>query len=66
MSTLELKERIVALAKENSVDIVGFAPASRFEKDDPIFKIMPETKTVICLVFRLLRGMFRGIEEGST
>ena len=66
MNNLALKESIIALAKENSADIVGFASASRFEKDDPIFKIMPETKTVICLVFRLLRGMFRGIEEGST
>ena len=61
-----MKERIIEIAKENWADAVGFAPASRFDKDDPIFKIMPETKTVICLVFRLLRGSFRGIEEGTT
>ncbi len=61
-----MKERIIALAKENWADAVGFAPASRFDKDDPIFKIYPETKTVICLVFRVLRGIYRGIEEGST
>ena len=66
MSAQTLKEQIVEIAKKNWADNVGFAPASRFAKDDPIFKIMPETKTVVCLVFRLLRGMYRGIEEGST
>ena len=61
-----MKNRIIELAKENGADIVGFAPASKFEKDDAIFKIMPETKTVIGLAFRVLRGIYRGIEEGST
>ena len=23
-------------------DLIGIAPASRFDKDDPIFKILPE------------------------
>ena len=61
-----MKEKIITLAKENWADLVGFAPASRFDKNDPIFKIFPETKTVICLAFRVLRGIYRGIEEGST
>lgn len=61
-----MKEQIIRLAKANGADLVGFAPASRFEKDDPIFKIYPETKTVICLAFRVLRGNYRSIEEGST
>ena len=61
-----MKNRIIEIAKENWADAVGFAPASRFDRDDPIFKIMPETKTVICLVFRILRGIYRGIEEGTT
>ena len=61
-----MKNRIIEIAKENWADAVGFAPASRFDAGDPIFKIMPETKTVICLVFRVLRGIYRGIEEGST
>ena len=38
----------------------------RFEKNSPVLKIMPETKTVIGLAFRVLRGIYRGIEEGST
>ena len=61
-----MRNRIIELAKAEGADIVGFAPASRFEKDSPIFKIMPETKTVIGLGFRILRGIYRGIEEGST
>lgn len=61
-----MRNKIIELAKANGADIVGFAPASRFEKDDAIFKIMPDTKTVIGLGFRVLRGIYRGIEEGST
>ena len=61
-----MKNKIIELAKKCSADIVGFAPASRFSKDDAIFKILPETKTVIGLAFRVLRGAYRGIEEGST
>ncbi len=62
----QLQNEVTRLAKTNGTDVVGFASADRFEKDDPIFKIMPETKTVIGLGFRILRGIYRGIEEGST
>ncbi len=61
-----MKNEFLALAHETLADIVGFAPASRFEKDDPIFKLMPEVKTVIGLAFRVLRGSYRGTEEGTT
>lgn len=61
-----MKNKIINIAKENLADIVGFAPASRFDKNDPIFKIYPETKTVIGLAFRVLRGIYRGTEEGTT
>lgn len=61
-----MKEDIRRVAVEHLADIVGFAPADRFAKDDPIFKIYPETKTVIALAFRVLRGTYRGIEEGTT
>jgi epoxyqueuosine reductase QueG len=61
-----MKDRIISLAKANGADIVKFAPADRFSENNPIFKIMPETKTVIGLAFRVLRGIYRGIEEGST
>ena len=61
-----MKEKIIEIAKKNGADIVGFAPASRFSPEDPIFKIFPGTKTVIGLAFRVLRGTYRGIEEGTT
>ena len=61
-----MKDKIIEIAKKNGADIVGFASAGRFEKDDPVFRIFPETKTVIGLAFRVLRGIYRGIEEGST
>ena len=61
-----MTEKIIAVAKANGADLVGFAPAERFAADDPIFKIFPGTKTVIGLGFRILRGIYRGVEEGST
>ncbi len=61
-----MKQQIIELAKQNDADIIGFAPASRFPADDEIFKIFPKVKTVIGFAFRILRGIYRGIEEGST
>ncbi len=61
-----MKQEIIRIAKDNLADIVGFASAESFDKNDPIFKIYPDTKTVIALAFRVLRGIYRGIEEGTT
>ena len=61
-----MKEEIIRIAKENLADLVGFASASAFDENDPIFKIFPNTKTVIGLAFRVLRGIYRGTEEGTT
>lgn len=61
-----MNDKIIREAKANGADIVGFAPAARFDKEDAIFKIFPQTRTVIGLAFRVLRGIYRGIEEGST
>jgi len=61
-----MREKIIDMAKANGADLVGFAPASRFDANDPIFKIFPGTKTVIGLAFRVLRGIYRGVEEGTT
>lgn len=61
-----MEQKIIELAKANGADLVGFAPASRFAADDPVFRIFPGTKTVIGLGFRILRGIYRGTEEGST
>ena len=54
-----MKNRIIECAKRFDADLVGFAPASRFSKDDAIFRIFPGTKTVIGLGFRVLRGIYR-------
>ena len=35
-----MRERIIEIAKTNGADIVGFAPADRFDKEDAIFKII--------------------------
>lgn len=61
-----MKNKIIELAQKYDADIVGFAPADRFDKDDAIFKIFPNVKTVIGLGFRVLRGIYRGVEEGTT
>ena len=61
-----MRDQIIALAKKCDADIVGFAPADRFEKNDPVFCLFPDVKTVIGLGFRVLRGIYRGVEEGTT
>ena len=61
-----MKEQIISLAKKYGADLVGFAPAERFAPDHKIFRIYPDTRTVIGMAFRVLRGAYRGIEEGST
>lgn len=60
-----LRERIIRRANDEGADLVGFGPIARFH-DPAIAKIFPETKTVIAIGFRVLRGSYRGIEEGST
>lgn len=63
---MSMKDDFVALAKECGADIVGVAPASRFDATDPVFRIFPGTKSVVGIAFRILRGIYRGTEEGST
>ena len=63
MDKMTLRQQIIDAAKKLCVDYVGFGNIERF-KDEPVLKIFDKTKTVICLGFRVLRGSFRGIEEG--
>jgi epoxyqueuosine reductase QueG len=60
-----LKDKIIACLKENGADLVGFSGVDRFADKRPQ-KIFPETKTVIGIAFRILRGSHRGTEEGTT
>ena len=61
-----LKEEFIKLARECGADLVGIAPVSRFEPKDPIFGLFPQVKSVVGIAFRILRGTYRGTEEGST
>jgi epoxyqueuosine reductase len=64
----EMKAKIIEFAKKCGADLVGFSDAGRFDCCDPCnhpLTIYSETKTVIGLGFRMLRGPFRGIMEGS-
>lgn len=63
---MSLKEEFVELARECGADLVGIAPVSRFEPKDPIFALFPQVKSVAGIAFRILRGTYRGTEEGST
>ena len=66
MSTL--KDIIMSAAKKEGIDLVGFAPKSRFSEIDAAhnpFSIFPEGKTVIMLGKRICRGSLRGVEEGT-
>lgn len=63
-----LKQEIELFAKQEGVDLIGFADRSRFAQIDPQhnpFSIFPEAKTVIMVGRRICRGSLRGIEEGS-
>ena len=64
----QLKQKIEEAVRKENIDLIGFAPKSRFEGLDPRlnpFTIFPEGKTVIMLGKRICRGSLRGVEEGS-
>ena len=61
-------EAVKEFAKEAGADLVGIGSMDRFEgapkQMDPRY-IFPEAESIIGLAFRLPRGFFRGIEEGT-
>lgn len=61
-----MRNEIINKCKSWGADLVGFAPIDRFPADSAVRRLLPEAKTVIGLGFRVLRGVYRGIEEGST
>ena len=61
-----MKTALTEFAKKVGADGIGFAPVDRFGENSVIKEIMPEAKTVIGLLFRVLRGSYRGVEEGTT
>ena len=63
-----LKEKIIAFAKTEGINLIGFADRSRFDEVDPQhnpFSIFPDAKTVILIGKRICRGSLRGVEEGT-
>ena len=61
-------KQVKDFARQCGVDLVGIGSMERFEgaplQSDPRY-IMPEAKAIIGLGFRIHRGLFRGIEEGT-
>ncbi|NSW57478.1 MAG: (4Fe-4S)-binding protein [Armatimonadetes bacterium] len=61
-------EQVKQCALESGADLVGIGDMSRFEGAptdcDPRY-IFPEAKSIIGLGFRVHRGLYRGIEEGT-
>lgn len=61
-------EEVKEYAKSHGADIVGIGSMDRFEgapvQNDPRY-IFPEAESIIGLGFRIHRGLFRGIEEGT-
>ncbi|MCC7494133.1 MAG: hypothetical protein IT204_17370 [Fimbriimonadaceae bacterium] len=62
------KEQIVAFAQSQGLDLVGVANIERFagapQRMHPA-EIFPECRSVIVVARRILRGNWRGIEEGT-
>jgi len=62
-----LTERIRQAALDSGADLVGFAPISRFDNAPPELHprtILPQTRTVIAVAVRHLRGALKAVEEG--
>jgi hypothetical protein len=61
-------KQVKTAAMSMGADLVGIASLGRFEgapkQEDPRY-IFPDAKALIALGFRLPRGYFRGIEEGT-
>lgn len=65
MNATEVKR----LAREFGADLVGIAPIGRLEQlpaEQHPRTVFPNTKSVIVIGHRVLRGAFRGVEEGTS
>ena len=68
MNGTDFKSQIIASAKKNGIDLIGFASKERFAGVDAQhnpFSIFPEAQTVIMIGRRICRGALRGVEEGT-
>jgi len=63
-----LTEKLKRQAKQAGVDLLGVAPIERFEgvpAEHHPASIFPETRTVVVVGKRIVRGALRGVEEGT-
>ena len=60
----DLKCKITECAKAMGASLIGFGGRERFANTNAL-QIFPACQTVIGLGFRVLRGAYRGIEEGT-
>lgn len=61
-------EQVKEFAKSYGADVVGIGSLDRYEGAPPEMDprhIFPEAKAIVGLAFRIHRGCFRGIEEGT-
>lgn len=67
-SSQELTRKFKEAAKHFGADLIGIASPDRFEGSpfemDPRY-IFPDAKAIVVMGFRIPRGCFRGIEEGT-
>lgn len=61
----DLREKVIRCAREAGADLVGIGSVDRF-RDGTVTEIFPQTRSVIGIAFRVLRGSLRGVEEGTT
>ena len=65
MSESDLMKAIRRRALDAGVDLIGVGKVK--DMDDPAIRgVFPDAVSVIGIAFRVLRGSFRGIEEGTT
>ncbi len=68
MSREHLTDALKTMAREAGADLVGIADIGRFDGVDSRHhpaSIFPETRSVIVLGKRIVRGCLRGVEEGT-
>jgi ferredoxin len=68
MNAADLKEKLRDYALSEHIDMIGFAGIERFENAPAEFhpcNIYPETKTVIVIAIRVLRGLMESLDNGQ-
>ncbi|MBF0244584.1 MAG: hypothetical protein HQL31_04865 [Planctomycetes bacterium] len=68
MDPLELKDNLRQSSRQSNLDMIGFANIDRFDNAPDEFhpcNIYPQTKTVIVIGIRVLRGLMESLDNGQ-